>query len=73
MLLSVHNSFDYVMEIKGISLIPEDIITSFDVVDLFTSMTPNSALDVVHQTLLKDLTLSNRSNFSFNHICDLLH
>ena len=70
---NVYNSFDYVIKIKGISLKPEDIITSIDVVDLFTSMPPNSALDVVQQTLLKDLTLSNRSIFSCNHICDLLH
>ena len=40
---------------------------------LFTSIHPSSAIDVVYQALLKDSALCNRTNFSCNQICDLLH
>ena len=61
---NVQNSFDFVQKIKGITLKPEENIISYDVVGLFTSMPPISAIDVVHQALLKDTTLSNRTNLS---------
>ena len=67
------NCFDFVKKIKGITLQHEETIISYDVVDLFTSIPPTSALDVVQQALLKDTTLSNRTNLACNQICDLLH
>ena len=67
------DSFDFVNKIKGITLKPEETIISYDVVGLFTSIPPSSVIDVVHQALLKDATLSNRTNLFCNQICDLLH
>ena len=52
---------------------PEETTISYDVVCLFTSIPPTSAFDVVHQALLGDTTLSNRTNLSCNQTCDLLH
>ena len=42
-------------------------------VGLFISIPPSSAIDVVHQALLKNITLSNRNNLFCNQICHLLH
>ena len=52
------------LKIKGITLIPEDIIISYDVVGLFTS----NAIDVFHQALHKDITLSSRTYLSCNRM-----
>ena len=46
---------------------------SYDMVGLFTGLPPSSLIDVVHQALLKDTTLSNRTNLTCNQICELLH
>ena len=70
---NVHNSSDLVKKVKGITLKPEETIISYGVVGLFTSIPPSSEVDVVHQALPKDTTLSNRTNLSCNQICDLLH
>ena len=70
---NVLNSFDFARKIKGITLKPEETVISYYVVGLFTSIPPSSTIDVVHQALLKDNTLSNRTNLSCNQICDLLH
>ena len=56
-----------------ITLKPEEIIISYYVVGLSTSIPPSDAIDVVHQALLRDTTLSNRTNLSCNQIGDLLH
>ena len=63
----VKNSFDFVKKIEGVTLKPEDVV------GLFTSIPPSSAIDVVRQALLKDTALSNRTNLSCIQICDLLH
>ena len=69
---SAQNSNYFVQRIV-ITMKPEETIISYDVVGLFTSMPLTSALDVVNQALLKDTTLSNRTNLYCNKICDLLH
>ena len=52
---------------------PEETIISYDVVGLFTSIPPSSAIDVVHPALLKDTTLSNGTNLSCNQLYYLVH
>ena len=69
----VQNSFDFVTKTKGITVKPEETIFSYDVVGLFTSIPPSSAIDVVNQALLRDITLCNRTNLYCNPICDLMH
>ena len=71
--MNVKHSFDVVKQIDGISLKAEDTIISYDAVDLFASIPPSSAIDVVHQALLENSTLTNRTNLHCNKICDLLH
>ena len=59
---NVQNSFDLVEAINysiTITLKPEETIISYDVVGLPAS----SAIDVVHQALLKDSALSSRTKF----------
>ena len=70
---NVQNSFDFAKTIKGITPKPEETIISYDVVGLFTSIPPSSAIDVVQQALLEDITLSDQTNLSCNQICDLLY
>ena len=70
---NVPNYFEFVKQIKWITLKPEETIISYDVVGLFTSIPPSSAIDVVQQALLEDITLSDQNNLSCNQICDLLH
>ena len=69
----VQNSIDFVNKIIEITLKPEETIISYDVVGIFTSIPPSRVIDVDHQALLKDTTLSNRNNLSCNQICHLLH
>ena len=61
--------FFFLIQINGISLKPEEIITSFDVVGLFTYH------QAVHLMFTKHLRIlhSNQANLSCNQICDLLH
>ena len=70
---NAQNSFNFDTKVNGISQYPGDTTTYIDFIGLFTSIPPSNEIDVVHQALLKDSTLSNRTYLSCSQICDLLH
>ncbi|XP_035659430.1 uncharacterized protein LOC118404460 [Branchiostoma floridae] len=68
----IKNSADFVNKIKDIRVEEDEIITSYDVCSLFTSIPPKRAVAVVRDFLEPDTTLGERTSLSSKQICDLL-
>ena len=58
--------------LKGIQLGPEEVMVSYDVRALFTSLPILPALDVIEKLLKEDTGLQNRTSMPTKHIMDLL-
>ena len=68
----VHNTRDFVDQIKETRLKPGECITSYDVQALFTSVPVNPVLDIIKERLTSDQDLHKRSTMSVNQIIKLL-
>ena len=68
----IQNNQDFMEHLKGIQLDPDDIMISYDVRALFTSVPIQPALDVIEKLLKEDTGLQNRTSMSTKHIMDLL-
>ncbi|XP_035661757.1 uncharacterized protein LOC118406009 [Branchiostoma floridae] len=68
----IKNSADFVNKIKDIRVEEDEIIISYDVCSLFTSIPPKRAVAVVRDFLESDTTLGERTSLSSKQICDLL-
>ena len=60
------------IQLKGKKLEPGEVITSFDVRALFTSVPVQPAIQIVKQRLQQDTTLPQRTNMSIPQITSLL-
>ena len=69
---SHHNIQDFLEHLKGIQLAPDEVMMSYDVKALFTSVPITSALDVIEKLLKEDPSLQSRTSMSIQHIMDLL-
>ncbi|KFD63870.1 hypothetical protein M514_24018 [Trichuris suis] len=69
---SVKNSREFCAEIKMITLRPSDILVSYDVKDLFTSIPMDITLNALENLLDKDSTLSQRSSLKAFHVKKLV-
>ena len=58
--------------LKGIKLGPDEVMVSYDVRALFTSVPIKHALDVIEMLLKEDTGLQNRTSMSTKYIMDLL-
>ena len=58
--------------LKGIQLGPDEVMVSYDVRALFTSVPIHPALEVIEMLLKEDTGLQNRISMSTKHIMDLL-
>ena len=58
--------------LKGIQLGPDEVMVSYDVRALFTSVSIQPALEVIEKLLKEDTGLQNRTSMSTKHIMDLL-
>ena len=58
--------------LKGIQLDPDEVLVSYDVRALFTSVPIQPALEVIEKLLKEYIGLQNRTTMSTKHIMDLL-
>ena len=68
----VRNFQDFAQFIKSQRLSATEILVSFDVVSLFTHVPTDLAVQVSHEWLENDPSLSQRSSLSVDDICSLL-
>ena len=68
----VRNSRDFVSSVKSLTLEEDEVLVSFDVVSLFTTIPVNLALQVARQRLEADDTLSDRTTLNVAEIMSLL-
>ena len=66
------NTEKFVDKLKTLSLEPDEVMISFDVSALFTSVPVNEACQIIHDRLQEDQSLSDRTNMSPAQITDLL-
>ena len=66
------NTQHFVQHIQKVKLEPGEVITSYDVKALFTSVPVGPSIKIVKQELLQDPTLPQRTNMSIQHIITLL-
>ena len=68
----IHNNQDFLEHLKGIQLPPDEVMMSYDVKALFTSVPIKPALDVIEKLLKEDPGLQSRTSMSTQDIMDLL-
>ena len=68
----IHNNQDFMEHLKGIKLGPDEVMVSYDVRELFTSVHIQPALKIIEELLKEDTGLQNRTTMSTKHIMDLL-
>ena len=66
------NTPHFVQQLQGKRLEPGEVITSFDVKALFTSVPVHPAIQIVKQRLQQDTTLPQRTSMSIPQITSLL-
>ena len=69
---TVKNSVSFVEKIRTMSVDPDEILVSFDVVSLFTCIPTHLAIEVVKERLDFDQSLLERTNLSIQNIVALL-
>ena len=68
----IQSTSDFVSKVRGITLLPGECLTSYDVTALFTSVPIDPALSIIKDLLEKDDNLSNRSVLSVHNTIELL-
>ena len=66
------NTQHFVQHIKEVKLEPGEVMTSYDVMALFTSVPMDPSFNIVKQRLQQDPFLSQRTNMSIQQIVTLL-
>ena len=68
----VHNTQDFIQQIKDIKLEEDQCIMSYDVKALFTSVTIHPTISIITKLLEEDQELQQRTSLSVNNITSLL-
>ena len=68
----IQNSSDFIQQLQGIQLQPNQCMVSFDVKALFTSVPVQPAISIIKKLLEEDHTLQQRTTMSVNNIIWLL-
>ena len=68
----VQSTNDFVSKARGITLLPGECLTSYDVTTLFTSVPIDPALNIIKDLLENDDNLSNRTVLSVQNIIEFL-
>ena len=69
---TVKNSSEFVHELKQYSIADDEIMVSFDVKSLFTSIPVDLALTITKERLQQDQNLAERTNMSVTNVMKLL-
>ena len=67
----LRNTQQFVHQIQQAKLEPGEVMASFDVKALFTSVPVDPSIQIVQQKLQQDSTLPNRTSMSISHIISL--
>ena len=68
----VHNNEDFLQHLKGIHLGPDEVIISYEVKALFTSVPIQPALNIIEKLLEEDTGLQERTSMTVKNIICLL-
>ena len=68
----INSTQDFVEQVKHITLVPGECLSSYDVSALFTSVPIDTALKIIKDLLLKDPTLKDRTVIGIDDIIFLL-
>ena len=68
----IHKNQDFLQDLKSIQLASDEVMMSFDVKALFTSVPIEPALKIIEKLLKEDHSLQSRTTMSIQHIMDLL-
>ena len=68
----VHNNQEFLHQLQEQKLGPDDIIMSYDVKALFTSVPIQPSIDIITKLLEKDSSLKNRTTMNIRQITSLL-
>ena len=68
----VKNTQDFIEQIKGIHLSPDQYMMSYDVKALFTSVPTTKAINIIKKLLEQDHELQQRTSLSIDNITSLL-
>ena len=68
----VHNTRDFVKQLKELRLKKEESMVSYDVTALFTSVPIPPVLKIIEENLTKDKDLQQRTSMTIKHIIKLL-
>ena len=70
--IHIHNNQDFMEHLKDIQLGPDEVMVSYNVRALFTSVPIQPALEVIEKLPKEDTGLQKRTTMSTKHIMDLL-
>ena len=70
--MALENSTDLVNKMSQLTLSEQEMLVSFDVKALFTSVPVQESLEIIHQRLINDPTLSSRTKIPAEMVTDLL-
>lgn len=68
----LRNTSDFISKVKGISVDEDEVIVSFDVCSLFTSIPVDLAVETSRRLLHGDPTLQDRTSLDVTELCALL-
>ena len=68
----IKNTADFIEQIKHVTLLADETITSYDVSALFTSVPIEAAINIIQRRLELDQELHSRTNMKVEHITSLL-
>ena len=68
----IANSADLVEKLSAFVPQPDELLVSYDVTALFTSIPVQESVDIIRRRLENDNTLQQRTTLSVDHICELL-
>ena len=68
----IHNNQDFIEHLRGIQHGPDEVMVSYDVRALFTSVPIQPALNIIEKLLKEDTGLQNRTTMSIKHVMNRL-